>query len=304
MIRYATHLAIAALLLAACAAPPDPGASAAVDPAWRAELDEWKAGRDEGLRRPTGWLSLVGLFWLEEGASSLGSDPSSDLVFPSSAEPRLGVLTRQGTEVAIEVEPGVELTAGGEPVTRLTLESDAAGEPTVLEHGTLSFYVIERGERVGIRLKDSASETLASFDGMEYYPADPAWRVDARFELYDEPRTVSVPNIIGDSFESTAPGVAIFEIDGREHRLEPTGDPAKPLFFVFGDETNGKTTYGGGRFLYAGPPAADGSIVLDFNRAYNPPCVFTPYATCPLPRPEDKLALAVEAGEKTFGAAH
>lgn len=310
MRRIGIHLAISGLVLAACNAPSGPAADvadaadSAVETTWRTDLDEWKAQRDERLRQPTGWLSLAGLFWLEEGESTVGSDPSSDLVFPPAAPSRLGVFERHGTEFTFVAEPGIELSSDGEPVTRLALASDASGAPTTLTHGSLSFYVIERGKRVGVRLKDSESELIASFEGMEYYPVDASWRIDARFEIYEEPRTIAVPNVIGGTLESSAPGVAVFEIDGREYRLEPTGDPADEMFFVFGDETNGAETYGGGRFLYAGPPAADGSIVLDFNRAYNPPCVFTPYATCPLPRPEDKLALEIEAGEKTFGAPH
>ena len=295
-------MAIAIVLSGACG--PGPQTEPAPDPLWEASVAQWKAKRDEGLRRPTGWLSLAGLYWLDEGENRFGSDPANELVFPQKAPARLGVLYREGTTVTVEIEPGFEVLAGGEPLTSQPLVSDAQGEATVLEYESLSFYVIERGERVGVRLKDSASELLASFDGMDYFPLDEAWRVAARFELYEEPRTILIPNILGDSVESSAPGVAVFEIAGREYRLEPTGDPEDKLFFVFGDETNGDSTYGGGRFLYAGPPAADGSLTLDFNRTYNPPCVFTPYATCPLPRPEDKLALVVEAGERMFGQGH
>lgn len=297
---------LVSLLLAGCSmgAPEVPEKAVGIPAEWEAELETWKRERDASLRRPTGWLSLVGLFWLEEGANSFGSDPANDLVFPDPAPARMGTLVRTGNRVTVEAAKGVELTSAGEPVAwGATLVSDAEGTPTVLEHGTLSFHLLERGERVGIRLKDLASPLLASFEGMDYYPPDPAWRIEARWEPYGEPRAIEVPNILGDLSTSEAPGVAVFEIDGVEYRLTPTGDPTKPLFFVFGDETNAKTTYGGGRFVYAGPPV-DGRIVLDFNRAYNPPCVFTPWATCPLPRPEDKLPIAIPAGEKKFGNLH
>ncbi len=307
--------AIAALLVVAAAgcgrqpAGPSNGPAAqsapAPDPAQLAAVEAWRAGRLERLMRPDGWLSLAGLYWLAEGESSFGSDRENDLVFPAGkAAARLGVLRREGLRVWLEAAPDAAITSGGEPVTRRELVTDAAGEPTVLEHRSLSFYVLVRGERVGLRLKDAESPLLRDFPGLDHYPVDPAWRVEARYERYPEPRTVAVPNIIGDAFDTPVYGSLVFDAAGRELRLEPLGEPDQPLFLVFGDETNGRETYGGGRFLYADPPDAAGRTVLEFNQAYNPPCVFTPYATCPLPPPGNRLPLAVRAGEKSFGAGH
>jgi uncharacterized protein (DUF1684 family) len=187
-------------------------------------------------------------------------------------------------------------------VSTVELASDLEDEPTVLELGSLRFHLIDRAGRLGIRVKDTESPALAAFVGMDYFPVDPSWRIVASFEAFDQPKTIEVPNVLGSSFAEPAPGIARFERDGRRWELTPVGEPGEPLFFVFGDATNGGETYGGGRFLSA-PPAANGTVILDFNKAFNPPCVFTPHATCPLPPPQNKLALAVQAGEKTWGAA-
>jgi uncharacterized protein (DUF1684 family) len=191
----------------------------------------------------------------------------------------------------------------GAPVGELDLATDAAGDPTLLELGPLLFHAIDRGGRIGIRLKDRESPLIAEFTGIERFAPDESWRVVARFERYDPPRTIQVPNIIGPDLPETCPGRLLFEHGGESYTLEPTGEPGDDLFVVFGDATNGKTTYGGGRFLYAEWPGGDGTTVLDFNRAYNPPCVFTPWATCPLPTKDNKLEIAIEAGEKSYESA-
>jgi len=303
-----------ALLLAACTfaganAQTPPAASQAKDPAWEAAVAAWKQTRFERLQRPDGWLTLVGLGWLKAGDNSIGSDPKSAVVLPAGKAPaRLGTLRlvesagqRQITFVA---GPGAAVTHAGAPVATLALVTDAdapddAG-PTVLQHGSLSFFAIRRGDRVGIRVKDSAAATLKAFHGLDYYPLDRRWKVAARFEAAAEPKAIPIPNALGFDEPILSPGHVVFTLDGVEHRLlalDDTGDGR--LFLVFGDKTNGKETYGGGRFLYSDPPQA-GRVELDFNRSYNPPCVFTPYATCPLPPRENRLPLRIEAGEKSF----
>ena len=260
------------------------------------------AERDEGLRRPDGWLSLAGLFWLAQGESSFGADPGNDVVFPAEKAPaRIGVFEVEGRSVRVRIEPGVAVTHEGAPVSELELATDAEGDPTLLELGPLLFHAIERGDRVAIRLKDRESPLIAAFAGMERFPADPSWRVAARLERYDPPKTMMVPNVVGPPLPEPCPGRLVFEHQGESYALEPTGEPGGELFVVFGDATNGAETYGGGRFLYADWPDADGAVVLDFNRAYNPPCVFTPWATCPLPPPQNQLPFRVAAGETTYG---
>jgi uncharacterized protein (DUF1684 family) len=297
-----------AVLAFACATDPEPTAEPVAesesDPeAWRDELDAWIAERDAGLRKPDGWLSLAGLYWLEEGESSFGSDPSNAVVFPAGKSPaRIGVFVVEDGAVRVRVEPGVAVTSDGEPVSELALATDAAEEPTLLEHGSLLWHAIDRGGRIGIRLKDRESPLLGAFAGMERYPADPAWRIEARFERYDPPKEILVPNIVGPALPEPCPGRVVFEHAGASHALEPTGEAGEELFVVFGDETNGSETYGGGRFLYADWPGEDGVVVLDFNRAYNPPCVFTDFATCPLPPPQNKLPFRIAAGETTYAS--
>jgi uncharacterized protein (DUF1684 family) len=270
--------------------------------AWRAEHDAWIEHRYASLREPDSWLSLAGLYWLEPGESSFGADPANTLVFPAgTAPPRAGVFIADGGKVRVRVEPGVTITHDGNPVTELDLVTDAEGEPTMLELDSLLFHAIDRGGRLGVRLKDRESPLIAQFAGIDHFDADPAWRIEARFEPYDPPKTIMVPNVVGPALAESCPGRVVFELGGETRTLEPTAEPGSRLFIVFGDETNGSQTYGGGRFLYADWPAeGDDRVVLDFNRAYNPPCVFTPWATCPLPPPQNKLAMAVTAGEKTY----
>jgi uncharacterized protein (DUF1684 family) len=300
-------MAVAAVLPLAFACgeaekPPPPGQS--MDPAQhRAEVLKWRSDREARLRSDDGWLTLAGLYWLKEGTNSFGSADDVDLVFPAAAPELAGVLRLEGSRVALEPAEGVQLSADGAPAGKMELRSDLDGEATVLELGSLLFHVIDRGGRLGVRLKDRQSATLRDFEGMQSLEISPRWRLTARFEAYDEPRTVSVPNIIGTDLDEIAPGLLHFDVDGKTYTLEPTGEPGGRLFVVFGDATNGRETYGGGRFLYADWPDETGHTVLDFNRSYNPPCVFTPWATCPLPTPRNKLPIPITAGESTYTAA-
>ena len=282
-------------LLAAAAPSPE---------AHRAQIEAWRAKRTASLKRPDGWLSLVGLFWLEQGENRFGSEPKGNrIVFPKGSTPKtMGSLDLTGETVTLRAKPEAKLTSGGEPVSTMTLRSDAEGEPTVLEYGRIRFYVIKRGSRLGVRVKDSGAPVLAAFHGIESFPVDLRWRFDARFDSYDPPRSVSVPNILGSVDEEKSPGAVVFEIGGKRYRLDAVKESGTDeLFLIFGDQTNGRETYGGGRFLYAAPPDAEGRVVVDFNKAYNPPCVFTPYATCPLPPAQNRLPIRIEAGEKAYG---
>lgn len=268
----------------------------------RRDVEAWKQTRHQRLSAPDGWLSLVGLEWLEEGRNRLGSAPEAEVRFPAKAPPLLGTIVRRGETLTLEPAPGVELSADGEAVRApRPLASDAQGEPTELRHGSFLFYVIARGDRWAVRIKDSESPVRTSFTGLEYYPLRPEWRIDARLEPAPPGTTVAVPNILGTIDDSPSPGVVVFEHGGREHRLVAIDEGDGRLFLVFGDATNGKGTYGGGRFVYADPPPAGSTrVVVDFNKAYNPPCVFTPYATCPLPPRSNRLPFPLEAGEKLW----
>lgn len=279
--------------------------SAPVDPEYVAEIESWRTQRDEGLRKPDGWFSLVGLHWLEDGENVFGSDPGCAVPLPEGKAPRhAGVFTVRDDGVYLKATaPGI--TVDGEPVEAMKMVKDVDGEPTVVELGSLRFYIIERGEQLGVRVKDTEAKALEEFSGIESYPIDPSWRINARFEPYDPPRTIKIPNVIGTVSESECPGEVVFERGGKEYRLDVL-DAGESYWIIFGDQTNGGDTYGGGRFLYTdGLADENGNIVVDFNYAYDPPCAFTPYATCPLPPAGNNLALAVKAGEKMYhGGGH
>ncbi|HMA18769.1 MAG TPA: DUF1684 domain-containing protein [Thermoanaerobaculia bacterium] len=270
---------------------------------YRAEIEKWRADRIGRLTADDGWLSVVGLFWLEEGENSLGSAESNRIVLPSGRVPaRLGTVRLARGRATLTVAPGGDVTHEGKPVTTIDLASDADGEPTVLRLGTITFYLIRRGERLGMRIKDSAAAARKTFHGIDGYPIDRKWRVPARFVVYRPKRTIPIPNVLGGVTQEPSPGAVVFSIDGTEHRLDAVEEQGEEdLFLIFGDRTNGTETYGAGRFLYAPRPGPDGKTFVDFNKAYNPPCAFTAYATCPLPPPQNRLTIAVTAGEKRYG---
>jgi uncharacterized protein (DUF1684 family) len=203
----------------------------------------------------------------------------------------------QGGKVTLRASPGDGWTQDGQPVREKAIATDASPEPDELAVGTRRVMVIDRAGRLAVRVWDAASPARAAFRGVPTYPVDRRWRIEARWEPYPSPRRVMVPSVAGSPQEAEAPGRAHFTIDGREVALEPTAEEGGALFFVFRDGTAPAETYGGGRFLYAEAPK-DGKVILDFNRAYSPPCAFTPYATCPLPRPENVLRVRIPAGEK------
>ena len=274
--------------------PPD----LTMDPAThKMEINQWHENRIASLKSQSGWLNLSGLFWLKEGVHTFGAHESNDLVFPAGkASDHIGTFLLKDGAVSIKVNPGVEVLNNGVPVTEMDL---IVG--TELTHGSLSWFVIEReGGRKAVRLRDSEHPDLQSFNGIERYEIDQAWRVKATMEAYDPPKLLTVPTIYGTVREQPSPGVLVFEIDGEEYRLDPID--GKRLFIIFADKTNGRGTYGAGRFLYIDPPGPDGTTVIDFNKAYNPPCAFTAFATCPLPPIQNRLQVAVTAGEKQYEA--
>jgi uncharacterized protein (DUF1684 family) len=286
------------------AAATAPGAAAPAADAYRREIAGWRAARDAGLRKPDGWLTLVGLFWLEEGDNRFGSDPRNRVVLPPGKAPEVaGTLVRHGETVSVRANPGAGLESDGHPVSEMPLASDAKGKPTVLHLGPLGFYVIQRGDRLGVRVKDSQSAALAAFHGVESYRADAGWRVVARFEPHPRPTSIPITNVLGMTEQEPSPGVVVFEHGGKTYRLDALDNGDGSLELLFADTTTGRETYGAGRFLDTDPPR-DGKVVVDFNKAYNPPCAFTTFATCPLPPRQNHLAVAVTAGEKKYGEGH
>ncbi len=279
------------------------GGATGADEAYRAEIQAWRQRREASLQADGGWLSVAGLFWLKEGANRFGTDPKGDIVLPAGSAPaRAGVFDFAGGRTTVTFEKDVQATLGGRPVTHADLRSDGSGSPDVVTLGRLTMYVIQRGARYGIRLKDRESPLRKEFTGLRWYDVKEDYRVAARYVTYPEPKLVTVPNVLGQSEPMSSPGYAVFEREGGEVRLEGVLEEkdARQLFFIIRDRTSGKETYPAGRFLYADLPK-DGRIVLDFNKAYNPPCAFTPYATCPLPPPQNWMPLRIEAGELDYG---
>lgn len=283
------------------------GVGAASGPAMdkhKRDVEAWHKKRIQKLTSETGWLTLVGLFPLDEGTFLFGSAEDNDLVFPGNAPAHAGVLTVAQGKVHLEVAPGVEMESEGKRVTAIDLATDRDGaDPTEIKMGTFNFYVIDRPGTLYLRVKDSDSEVRRSFDGIERYPVKKAWNVPAALERYNPPRRLTIANTMGFDETVDCPGVLHFTVDGKEYTLEPLSEGDGEMWIVFGDATSGHETYGGGRFVYIESPGKDGKTYIDFNRAYNPPCVFTPYATCPLPHAENIIPFKVEAGEKTWGHA-
>jgi len=266
-------------------------------------VDAWHAERTARLAAEDGWLSLVGLDWLKPGENTLGTAPGSTVLLPEGTAPaRAGTFTVEGGSVRLRLAEGSGILVNGKAVVEATLRTDAEGKPDLLQAGRVRFYVIRRGERLGIRMKDPEAAARKAFHGVARFPVDPAWRVEADFLPYATPQTRAIPTVLGTSEPMTAPGLLRFKVKGRTYTLEPViEDPAHPeLFIIFRDATSGRGTYPAGRFLAAAMPEA-GKVVLDFNRAYNPPCAFSHFATCPLPPKRNELRLAVRAGEKDYG---
>jgi uncharacterized protein (DUF1684 family) len=297
-------LSLAVLLVAGCRGKPAEEAReetlqkpAADVAAHRAEIAKWQEQRATRLKAEDGWLSLIGLFWLNEGENVIS--------LPSAGSPTLK-LTRRGEVVTLE--PGRNaMTIADKPVTAPTvLLNDAEKDgPTVVKMGTVRFQVIKRGERIGLRVKDAEARTRTHFEGLDYYPTDPKWRVEARYEPYKPEKKIPIVDVTGATADSIAPGALVFTVDGQEYRIDPViEEGTDDLFIIFKDATSRDETYQAGRYLYATKPGPDGKTIVDFNKAYNPPCSFTPFATCPLPPPQNRLPMRIEAGEKRYSGGH
>lgn len=265
-----------------------------------AEYQTWRTERVARLTKPDGWLTLIGLHFLKEGANSVGSAPGNDVVL-AKGPARLGTVTvSAGGKVNLEVAGGVDARVEERHVDRVELKWETASAPTKVSVGTVTLFAIDRGGRKALRVKDSEAERRLRFAGLEYFPFDPAWRIEAKWLPFEKARLVPVKNILGQESPELVAGKAVFEHRGKKVELLAIDEgPDEPLFFVISDATSGRETYGGGRHLYATRPTG-GTIVLDFNRAENPPCAFTPFSTCPVPPKENQLPFAVTAGEKTY----
>jgi uncharacterized protein len=268
------------------------------------QIIQWHTRRVQNLEKENGWLNLIGLYWLKEGENKIGSAKNNDIIFPEGKSPEhIGSLFLKDSVVTIKVNRGINITSGGKQVTGLKLADDNSDNPTVLATGSLRFFIVKRGTRFGVRLRDLDAPLLKEFKGTQMFPINEDWKVTAQFKRYDKPDVISIPTIIGTPEQDTIPGSLSFSINGNPYELLPVKD-GNQLFIIFADETNGNETYGAGRFLYTDFPDSTGKVILDFNKAYNPPCSFTPFATCPLPPKQNYLHLKITAGELKYSGSH
>jgi len=265
------------------------------------EIEKWRQKEEADLQKEKGWLSVAGLFWLKDGVNTIGVGPEFDVRLTDNFKTggKFGAIEFRNGVATLTVEKGVEAQSDGQPVSSVDLVPDTKGKATEIRTGSQTFYLIQREDRFGIRLKDSQSEARRNFKGQQWFPVDESYKVIARLEPFPEPKELLVPNVLGGHFKEKTPGVLKFTLKGKECALQPIVQEDGSLFLVFHDSSNDHETYISGRFLDAAAPV-NGETVLDFNKAENPPCAFTPFATCPLPPPGNDLAVAVLAGEKRY----
>jgi uncharacterized protein (DUF1684 family) len=275
--------------------------------AFKTEIEQWQLKRTEGLKKKNGWLTLSGLFWLKEGENKFGTDSTNTVIFPPGKSPAYaGSIFLINNELRFKCAKGVPVLCNDSAVAEMKIQSDESGKatPTILKHGTLSFHIIKRGDKLGVRVRDSENPARVNFKGLEYFPVNSEWRLDAKFEPYNPPKIIPIVNVLNQVSNDTCPGAIVFEVNTNTYRLDALKE-GKEFFIIFHDETAEKETYGMGRFLAAALPDSANNVILDFNKAYNPSCAFTEFATCPLPPKQNYLPIRIEAGEKNYaGAVH
>ena len=274
----------------------------AQDAAYRASVEKWRQAYEADLKSDTGWLTISGLFWLREGENRFGSDPSNAIVLPAGSAPAdAGYFEFHAGKTVAHIKPGVPVTLKGKPADNVELHPDLPGDRLVL--GDLALWVHASGERDAIRLQDKNGKLRRNFAGLHWFPIDESYRVTARYVPYGQPKQVAVQNLAGDALALPISGYVVFTLHGQELRLEAGSDNSGALSFVFRDLTSAKETYPASRFLDT-DPVKDGAVILDFNKAYNPPCAYNPYTTCPLPPSENRLNVRIAAGERLYKHDH
>ncbi len=287
--------ATAALLLCVAAAPlslagrPDA-------PTYRQSVEKWRQAYEAQLKSDDGWLTVSGLFWLHDGENTFGSGPLNDIVLPASAPASAGSFEFHAGHTIVHIKSGVHAILNGKPIESGEMHSDSNSDQLVI--GDLTLYVHSSGDRYTIRLRDKNSQLRKDFTGTRWFPVDESYRVTSRYVPYDKPKQIEIQNVMGDTLQETIPGYVAFTVQGQELRLDAEVD-GSDASFVFRDLTSGHETYAASRFLDT-KIEKDGSVILDFNQAYNPPCAYNPYTTCPLPPPQNRLAVRIEAGEKIY----
>ncbi len=263
-------------------------------------VEKWRSAEAADLKKEDGWLTLAGLFWLKDGVNSVGRGSQFDVRLTDNfTQGKFGEIDFKNGVATLKVANGVAAQWDGKPVSTIDLVSDENGKPTEIRVGSEMFYLIRREDRFGIRLKDNQSKARVAFKGMNWFPVNESYRVPAHLEALPEPKELMVPNVLGGHFKMKSPGVLRFALQGQEYSLQPVLQDDGSLFIIFRDASNSSETYSAGRFLNADKPV-NGQTTLDFNKAENPPCAFTPYATCPLPPEGNDLPVAIRVGEKRY----
>jgi uncharacterized protein (DUF1684 family) len=299
MKKYFVLLLLFVLALISCDQKPEGS------PEYIKQLEDWQKQRIERLKADNGWLNLVGRFWLKRGENSFGTSKDNDIVIESSKLPdHIGIFIFKDSTVIFKAKDGVEVLYNGSPVKEIVMIDDQEKDITVLQIGSIKFNLIIRDTLYGVRFRDLNSELVKNFKVIDRFPIKESWDIKAKYEAFNPPKEIVVPNILGQMNKEKSPGAIVFERDGKTYRIDAVDEGDNNLFLIFADENSGEQTYGGGRFLYVKKPDSTGTIDLDFNKAYNPPCVFTKYATCPLPPEQNYLKLKIDAGEKMYKEGH
>jgi len=263
-------------------------------------IEKWRSDEAADLKKEDGWLTLAGLFWLKDGVNTVGTGSHFDVRLTDNfTQGKFGEIDFKNGVATLKVASGVKAESDGKPVSTIDLVSDEKGKPSEIRVGSQMFYLIRREDRFGIRLKDNQSKARVAFKGLNWFPVDESFRVQAHLEAFPEPKELMVPNVLGGHFKMKSPGLLRFALQGRPYSLQPVLQDDGSLFIIFRDPSNSSETYSAGRFLNADKPVND-KTTLDFNKAENPPCAFTPYATCPLAPEGNDLPIAIKAGEKRY----
>lgn len=267
-------------------------------------IEQWREERLSRLTSENGWLTLCGLFWLKNGENKIGADSSNDVIFPHGKAPKFaGSIFLGNDKILLKAGKRSEIKHKDSLITSMVIQFDENGHPipTVFTLGPLSFQLIKRGDKIGVRVRNKENPARINFKGLEYFPIDPKWKIEASFEKYDPPKIIPIMNILNQIEDRESPGALVFKVNGNLFRLDALQEKGtNELFIIFADETRGKETYDMGRYLYTELPNSENKVIIDFNKAYNPPCAFTEFATCPVPPIQNHIKLRVEAGEKKY----
>ncbi|MCH7406795.1 DUF1684 domain-containing protein [Belliella aquatica] len=265
------------------------------------EIENWYNNRVASLKSENGWLNLIGLYWFEQDSNRLGMNVGSELLVDDALFPEFfGTFGKVGKQVYFSPEiDGIKI--GEELITEKVLVFDPENDfsPTIT-YGTYRMSVLQRSDLVGLRLRNVESDLIKDFQGIDRFPVNMEWRFEARFIPYEPVKEIPISNVLGQTYPAEAIGYLSFGFEGRIYNIDAL-EEGDQLYLIFADGTSGAETYGGGRYLYTQKADENGIVILDFNKAFNPPCVFTPFATCPLPPRQNILELAIEAGERNWG---